>query len=184
MSDPVSPALGRNEPGHAVAVGGLYNAHHGWLLGWLRRKLRCPHDAADLSHDTFLRLLNGEDPARLREPRAYLLVIANRLMINRHRRLKVEEDALRQVAVLLEKQEHRGPANAAAAQELLVQVLNLLMEELPDKPRRAFLMARVHGLSYRDIAARLDISESSVKQYLAKCLAHCHSRLYASLSPA
>jgi len=28
----------------------------------------------------------------------------------------------------------------------------LLVEELPEKPRRAFFMAKVHGLSYREIA--------------------------------
>jgi len=159
----------------------LYLDHHGWLLGWLRRKLRCPHDAADLSHDTFLRLLNSPEPPGLREPRAYLLVIANRLLINRHRRRKVEEEALRQVAVLLERQERRGPAETVIARDLLAQVLLLLTEELPEKPRRAFLMARVDGMSYRDIATRLEVSESSVKQYLAKVLAHCHARLYDSL---
>jgi len=160
----------------------LYLDHHGWLLGWLRRKLRCPHDAADLSHDTFLRLLNRGDPPGLREPRAYLLVIANRLLINRHRRRKVEEEALRQVAVLLERQERRGPAETVIARDLLAQVLLLLTEELPEKPRRAFLMARVDGMSYREIARRLEVSESSVKQYLAKVLAHCHGRLYDSLT--
>ncbi|MDZ7751323.1 MAG: sigma-70 family RNA polymerase sigma factor [Gammaproteobacteria bacterium] len=160
----------------------LYLDHHGWLLGWLGRKLGCPHDAADLSHDTFLRLLRGRDLPGLREPRAYLLVIANRLLINRHRRRKVEEEALRQVAVLLEREERRGPAETVVAQDLLAQVLLLLTEELPEKPRRAFLMARVDGKSYREIAARLDVSESSVKQYLAKVLAHCHARLYDSSS--
>lgn len=165
----------------SAAAGELYNAHHGWLFEWLRRKLRCPHDAADLSHDTFLRLLTGENPASLREPRAYLLVIASRLLINRHHRRTLEEEALRQVAVLLEKHERRGPAEAVAAQDLLRQVLMLLAEELPEKPRKAFLMARIEGLSYRAISRRLNVSESSIKQYLTKVLVHCHTRLYNSL---
>ena len=164
------------------AVARLYARHHGWLVGWLRRKLGCPHDAADLSHDTFLRLLNGDDPERLREPRAYLLVIANRLLINRQRRHRVETEALQQVAVLLERQEQRGPAQTVAARDLLAQVLFLITEELPERPRRAFLMARVDGMSYRAIAERLGVSESSVKQYLAKVLAHCHARLEDSLT--
>ena len=39
-------------------------------------------------------------------------------------------------------------------------------------------MAKVDGLSYRTIAERLGVSESSVKQYLSKALVHCHARLY------
>ena len=30
----------------------LYLEHHGWLLGWLRRRLECSETAADLAHDT------------------------------------------------------------------------------------------------------------------------------------
>ena len=35
----------------------LYSDHHGWLLGWLRRRLGNAADAADLAHDAFLRLI-------------------------------------------------------------------------------------------------------------------------------
>ncbi len=156
----------------------VYREHHGWLLNWLRGKLGCPDTAADLSHDTFMRLLLGAEASDLREARAWLLVVANRLLINRQRRARVEEDALRQVAVLLAREDRRGPAETAVARDLLAQVMLLLTEELAEKPRRAFLMARVDGLTYAQIAARLGVSESSVKQYLSRALAHCHARLY------
>ncbi|MFL9609593.1 sigma factor [Methylobacillus sp. Pita2] len=35
----------------------LYSSHHGWLYAWLRKKLGCQHIAADLAHDTFVRLM-------------------------------------------------------------------------------------------------------------------------------
>ena len=38
----------------------LYSEHHGWLQGWLQRKLGNRCDAADLAHDTFLRLLTRQ----------------------------------------------------------------------------------------------------------------------------
>jgi len=72
----------------SVDVGGIYQDHQPWLLNWLKGKLGCPYDAGDISQDTFLRLLSA-DTGVLREPRAYLLVIANRLLINRYRRTLV-----------------------------------------------------------------------------------------------
>lgn len=81
---------------------------------------------------------------------------------------------------MLESHDARSPAECVSPRELLAQVLRLLTEELPEKPRRAFLMARVEGLAYRDIARRPGVSESSVKQYLVKALAHCHARLHDS----
>ena len=45
------------QPSNPVEV--LYNDHHHWLTGWLRRKLGCPDNAADLAQDTFIRVLSA-----------------------------------------------------------------------------------------------------------------------------
>ena len=66
-------------------VQALYREHHGWLLALLRRRLRCPDGAADLAHDTFVRvLLRPEVLPGLREPRAYLTTIARGLLHDPH----------------------------------------------------------------------------------------------------
>jgi RNA polymerase sigma-70 factor (ECF subfamily) len=40
-------------------VAALYTTHHGWLQGWLRKKVGNAFDAADLAQDTFVRLLTA-----------------------------------------------------------------------------------------------------------------------------
>ena len=40
------------------SVNQLYSEHHLWLRNWLNSKLNCHGDAADLSQDTFVRILN------------------------------------------------------------------------------------------------------------------------------
>lgn len=49
----------------------LYQDHHGWLLGWLRRKLGDSAQAQDLMHDTFVQLLAARHLPALDNPRAY-----------------------------------------------------------------------------------------------------------------
>lgn len=74
----------------------LYTEHHGWLFGWLRKKLGCPHNAADLSHDTFMRILASRDAlGAMREPRAFLTTTARHLIIDRARRRQLEDAYLR-----------------------------------------------------------------------------------------
>ena len=68
----------------------LYHDNHNWLQSWLRRRLGCAAEAADLAHDTFVRLLRS--PQRFDsqpEARAYLRVVANGLC-SRVVRLKIE----------------------------------------------------------------------------------------------
>ena len=49
---------------HHRAMHALYSEHHGWLQNWLRGKLGCAADAADLAQDTFLRILLSANCAR------------------------------------------------------------------------------------------------------------------------
>lgn len=161
------------------SIAELYSEHHGWLKGWLRKKVGCLHHAADIVQDTFVKLLALPQLPVLREPRAYLLVTANHLLINQFQRRKLEQETLRTLAILAEESQVRGPEDVAATRQLLGKTLLLLADELDEKPRKAFLMARVDGMAYAEIAAELGVSESSVKQYLAKVLTHCHARLYA-----
>ena len=81
----------------------LYNDHHGWLHAWLSRRLGNAWDAADLAHDTFLRLLGrrgGRDFGN--EPRALLTHIAKGLVIDRWRRQDIEQAYLESIAHLPE----------------------------------------------------------------------------------
>ncbi|ATE60685.1 sigma-70 family RNA polymerase sigma factor [Thauera sinica] len=164
-----------NAPEH---VDLLYRDHHGWLLGWLRRKLGCAHDAADLAHDAFLRLLRRPVDLPLREPRAYLTTIAHGLVVNHWRRLEIERawlDALMQQPESCQP----SPEVRALAIEALLEV-DALLSTLPDKPRRAFLMAQLDGFTYREIATELGVSERMVKKYMAQAMLHC---LRAELAP-
>ena len=66
----------------AHPVESLYQAHHSWLTGWLRRKLGCPDSAADLAQDTFIKVLTARDPPVIIEPRAFLTTLAKRVLFN------------------------------------------------------------------------------------------------------
>ncbi|WP_310522025.1 sigma factor [Pseudomonas sp. BIGb0164] len=67
-------------------VGQLYGDHHRWLVSWLRARLGCSQQAAELAQDTFVRLLLAERTqpvaAELKEPRHFLVTVAKRVMID------------------------------------------------------------------------------------------------------
>src|SRR5690606_39264599 len=83
-------------------VHALYHDHHGWLQGWLRKKLDNSFDAADLAHDTFMRLLSREEMIAPQEPRAFLTTVAKGLVANFYRRRDVEAAWLAALAALPE----------------------------------------------------------------------------------
>ncbi len=149
----------------------LYADHHGWLVGWLRKKLGCSQQAADLAQDTFLRVLQRPEHEGLREPRAYLTTIARGLLINFWRRQDIERAWLEALAAQPEALAP-SPEEQALMLEALFEIDALLLQ-LPDKVRRAFLWSQLDGLTYREIAEKLGVSERMVKKYMAQAMLHC-----------
>jgi RNA polymerase sigma-70 factor (ECF subfamily) len=154
----------------ADSMAALYSNHHGWLLGWLRKRLGSPADAADLAHDTFLRVLAHTLP-EIREPRAFLSTVAHGILANFYRRRDIEQAFLRALAALPQEQAP-SPETRAIVLETLVEI-DRRMGSLPAAVRQAFFMAQIDGMKQVDIAARLGVSVPTVQRYVARALLQC-----------
>jgi len=152
-------------------VQALYCDHHGWLQTWLRRKLGDSFAAADLAQDTFVSVITNGATADIREPRPFLATIARRLMAHRHRRQVLEESYLEALAALPQDMAP-SPEVQLLAIEALHQV-DRVLDSMPAAVKEAFLLAHLEGLGYAEIAERLGVSASSVKQYLSRANRQC-----------
>lgn len=160
-------------------VHALYTEHHGWLFGWLRKKLGCPQNAADVSHDTFVRILASRDAlGGMREPRAFLTTTARHLIIDRARRRQLEDAYLRELALTIEMMEQRqqSPEQILVTLEALEQIA-FVLDGLALNARQAFLLYFLEGLRQSQIASRLGISERMVRKHLMNALLHCNHAL-------
>jgi len=149
----------------------FYINHNAWLNRWLFKKLGSSLDAADLTHDTFLSLLNKSRHDAISEPRAYLTRIAHDLMVNHLRRRDLERayNATLCDPFLVE---YPSPEIRAIAIESLLAVDRMLFDLSP-KVREAYLLMQLDGLKHKEIAIKLDISVKTVGVYIAKAVLHC-----------
>ncbi len=149
----------------------LYVEHHGWLLHWLRRRLGDAGVADDLAQDTFVSVMDSGSASDIRQPRPFLATIARRLIAHRHRRQLLENSYLDYLATLPQE---GGPSPERRLQALqALQQVDQALDGLPGKVREAFLLAHLEGLRYAQIAERLGVSASSVKQYLTRANRQC-----------
>lgn len=152
----------------------LYRSNQGWLRDWLRRRLNCSDSAADMAHDTFVRvLLKPEALPHLREPRAYLTTIAKGLLHDHWRRRSLERAWLDALASLPQELAPSPEERLAVLQTL--QQIDALLDGLAPKVRTAFVLSQLEGLGYAQIAQRLDVSERTVKRYMAQGFEACLS---------
>jgi len=154
----------------------LYRDHNLWLQAWLRRKLGCGERAADLMQDTFLRLLTQDERREeLQQPRAYLVTIAKRVLIDHWRRDRIEQAYLAALADLPEASVP-GPEEQYLMLETLLDI-DRRLSGLPVIVKRAFLYAQLGGLKQQEIADTLSISLATVKRYLTQAYAQCYFAL-------
>ena len=142
-------------------IEGLYAEHHGWLRGWLRGRLGNAFDAADLAHDTYLRILSSGRMPEPQQSRQHLAQIAKGLVIDLYRRRQIEAAYLDALARLPQPLAPSAEDCAAAVQALVD--IDAVLNGLPPKAREALLLRKLDGMSYRDIATRLRVSVSSVE---------------------
>jgi RNA polymerase sigma factor (sigma-70 family) len=157
-------------PPHEVQS--LYSNHHGWLQGWLRRKLGCPHNAADLAQDTFVRVLGKKEPVAAAEPRAYLATIAHGLVVDFHRRRALERAYLETLAALPEPQSPSLEERAIVLEAL--SAIDAMLDGMKPAIRQAFILSQLEGLTYAQIAQRLQVTVRTVNNYMLKALEHCY----------
>jgi len=153
------------------AVQSLYETHHQWLCGWLRQRLGCIDNAADLAQDTFIRVITQRKATELREPRAYLSTIARSLMIDMFRRRYLEQAYLETLALSPEPLDI-SPETRALIIETLMEI-DRMLDGLGGRTREIFLLAQLDGLSYVEIGRRLNISVNTVKKHAVRALTHC-----------
>ncbi|GGI16675.1 ECF sigma factor FemI [Oxalicibacterium faecigallinarum] len=141
------------------------------MLGWLRRKLGCGDHAADLTQDTFVQVMSAAHAQEMHEPRAYLTVIAKRLMFNFWRRRDLEQAYLDALAVMPD--EHApSQEDRVIVLEALTQV-DLMLASLPEKVKQVFLLNQLHEMTYAEIAVQLGMPVITVRRYMKRALQAC-----------
>ena len=132
------------------------------------------HLASDITQDVFVRLLTRDSFPEIREPRAFLARIAQGLVADQWRRAAVERAWLQTMATM--DPSVPSPDEQAGIVEALVRI-DALLSGLKPRAREAFLLSRLDGLTYPQIAERLSVSLSTVEKDMALAMRHFYRLL-------
>lgn len=142
-----------------------------WWQRLVRRVARAtgkPDEAEDYLHSAFLRLEAYRQRQPVENPDAFLVKVAANMALDdgRHERVKAEIGrSVYELVNLVDLQPLQDEALAACKRFERVRVG---LDALSPRTRTIFLMHRVSGMKYREIAAQLGITVSAVEKHIAK----------------
>ncbi len=150
------------------------------MRAWVRRHVRslAPADLDDLLQEAYMRLW-AADFSQINNARGYFFTMVKNLLIEQARRARIvpmermgEIESLNIISLEPEPERH-----AVARQEL--ERVQRIIARLPPQCRRAFELQKLEGLSQREIALEMGVSETTVEKHLAKALARVMEALGA-----
>lgn len=152
-----------------------------WLESFLGNKpLLCrivgrivrPDDIEDIVQETFLHSFAASNRQQIDNPRAFMVKTARNLALNHIGRAEQRlNQSIEELVGLDGEFEELTPSLESqhqSAEEFLV--FCRAVADLPLVCRKVFILKKVYGLSQKEIASYLDISESTVEKHVAKGL--------------
>jgi RNA polymerase sigma-70 factor (ECF subfamily) len=149
------------------------------LRAYLEQRFPTLQDVDDVVQESYLQLLRRRMQGRLGSARGFMFVVARNLALQTFRRRRrapfagVESQAVPGVA-----EDRPGIAETAC----LDQELALLAEAiaaLPPRCREVLTLRKIHGLSHREIAERVGLSERQVNHEVGQGVRRCAAFLQA-----
>ena len=140
------------------------------------RRTACAQEAADLTQETFLRAFLAYRRREVAYPRRLLYRTARNLLADRGRRQSREPAPLEHGHGSVPGRSRSGPSERLE-QEEAVRVIRHTVQSLPARCREVFILNRFGGLSYREVAERMNISPKTVEKHMIRAIEACKKAL-------
>ena len=178
---PDETLLERFQAGDTRAFEELLQRYRGPIFNFVLRSVRDRERAADLTQETFLRVVQRADSFRGGSKLStWIYAIARNLCIDHGRRmvfrrhrsldapLKGSEEKSSPMVDRIPSREPETDRDAIGRQ--LQAQIAAAVEELPDDQREVFLLRQVQGMAFKDIAEVVGVSENTVKSRMRYAL--------------
>ena len=143
------------------------------LRAYLRHRFPTISDVDDIVQETYARLFRERRAGKTFEARSYLFPVARNVAFDIFRRSRtIAIGGLGEMAGLGVLEERPDAAEAASHDQEL-DLLHEAIQLLPERCREIFALRRLQGLSHREIATKLGISENTVDAQLCNALFRC-----------
>jgi RNA polymerase sigma-70 factor (family 1) len=167
--------------GNESAFKQIYDRYWLSIYKTVKRYTKSPEVAEDIVQEIFTTLWNNRSNFReVINLEYYLITMAKNLTYKTLRKMAFEKTVKDHWSAETLREENS--VNDTILDQQYAQLIQRAAGSLPSQQKQIFHMAKVEGLSHKDIAAQLNISHLTVKTHMAKALRSIRHYLLPHLS--
>jgi len=153
--------------------------HEALLRAYLRKKFPTLTDIDDVVQESYLKIVRAKINGQLRSARGFLFTAASNIALDIFRRRKTNlHESIVEDAPLHVLEDKPGVAETVSRTQELDLLANAI-ESLPLRCRQVLKLRKIYGLSHKEIAAQLGISERTVNVQIGHGVRRCAEYLQA-----
>ncbi len=147
--------------------------HEPMLRAWLQSRFPSGIELDDVVQEAFLRVIRAHARGQLDSPKAFLFATARNLALDRIRHGQVAHNEPLAESEGWDVLYDADDVTETVARNQELELLTEAIQSLPDRCRQVFTLRKVYGMSQRDIAQKLGISEHTVSAQLTIGVQKC-----------
>jgi RNA polymerase sigma factor (sigma-70 family) len=152
----------------AIWLGRHVLPHEPALRTWLSRRRHDGLEIDDIIQETYTRLISAESVAHILDARSYAFQTAGSVVIDHLRRMKVVSiSSVPDLDYLEVVSDDPSPERQVIDRDELHRLAQAIAS-LPAKVREVFTLRRIYGLSQREVAVKMGLSESTVEKHMSR----------------
>lgn len=134
-------------------------------------------EAEDIVQGVFVNFWNNEKKGEIEEKAKQYLVRSVKFKCIDYQRKKIVQRKYEKETLHLQDDIVQEPFDENA-ETGMKDALMLAISELPEKTRDVFMLCKLDGLSYREIAAHFNISPKTVENQMGRAFRHLREKLH------
>jgi RNA polymerase sigma factor (sigma-70 family) len=140
------------------------------LRAWLQRIVPAGLELDDVIQEAYAKLWSLPSIDHIHQPKPYVFQIVRNIVLGHIRHAQVVDiDAVAELDELDVLVEEVSAERIVSGREELARLYDAI-QALPEGCRRVFVMRKLEGLSQREVAARLRVSENTVEKHIGRAL--------------
>lgn len=156
------------------------HSHESSLRAYVRSSFPSLRDVDDVLQESYLRVWKTRATQSIRSGKAFLFTVARHVALDLLRRTRnAPMKSVADFAQLPVLEDRPNAAETFDAEEK-AQLLGRALARLPERAREIVVLRKLQGLSQKEVAQRLGMTEAAIEHHVSRSLKRCEGYLRQS----